>query len=230
MTKLLDEQVQEIKNDLAAKKLTQKKIGAKFGVSRSVISDIATGRGHKNVKPSTEISSDEAQIFKLQGDNALLREERNLANRQLKSAAKTQGLFRAIADEMEQRITPMSGLPPARSVFKAPPEGAVTEHLVMHLSDGHHDQVVTHDDSGGLERYDFPISMCRAERLIDATLKWTQQTLAPQFKFPSLTVLAYGDFTSGEIHGAAQRSYYRNCFKNCQKWVLVTNQKNTIQT
>ncbi len=30
-----------------------------------------------------------------------------------------------------------------------------------------------------------------------------------------LWVLAYGDFTSGEIHKACERSYYRNQFKNC---------------
>jgi hypothetical protein len=28
-------------------------------------------------------------------------------------------------------------------------------------------------------------------------------------------VLAYGDHTSGEIHGAMSRSYFKNCFKNC---------------
>ena len=30
-----------------------------------------------------------------------------------------------------------------------------------------------------------------------------------------LWVLAYGDYTSGEIHRACERSYYRNQFKNC---------------
>lgn len=214
MTKLSKDRVEEIKDHLAQKQLTQKQIGAKFNVSRSVISDIACGRVHKDVKPKTEATEEEAQIFKLQAENAHLREERNLARRQLKQAAKTQGLFQAVADEMEERVTPMRALPSARGHFK-PTADTVEEHLVMHISDGHHDQVITYDDTGGLEKYDFPISMCRAERLIDTVLKWTQQTLAPQFKFPSLTVLAYGDHTSGEIHGAVQRSYFRNCFKNC---------------
>jgi len=213
MTKLANTQVEEIKDALATGNFTQKQIGAKFGVSRSVISDISCGRVHKDVKPTTEATEEEAHIFKLQAENAHLREERNLARRQLKTAAKTHGLFQAVADEMEERITPMLALPSQRPQFK-PVSGGVTEHLVMHISDGHHDQVVTRDDTGGLEEYNFPISMCRAERLVDSTLKWTQQTLAPQFKFPSLTVLAYGDHTSGEIHGAASRSYFRNCFKN----------------
>jgi transcriptional regulator with XRE-family HTH domain len=211
---LNNDKVAEIKELIAAKSLTQKQIGAKFGVSRSVISDIACGRVHKDVKPQNEVSPEETQIFNLQAENAHLREERNLARRQLKTAAKTQGLFQAIVEEMDERIIPMTALPPARAEFKPTPN-TVEEHLVMHISDGHHDQVVTRNDTGGLEEYNFPISMCRAERLVDSTLKWTQETLAPQFHFPSLTILAYGDHTSGEIHGAAQRSYFRNCFKNC---------------
>ena len=212
MTKLKKENVEEIKDALAAGALTQKQIGDKHDVSRSVISDIACGRVHKDVKAKNEMSPEDSQIFKLQAENAHLREERNLANRQLKRAAKTQGLFQAIVDEMDTHVTPMKALPDARPEWKSRAE--VEEHLVMHLSDGHHDQVVTHDDSGGLEKYDFPISMCRAERLVDTTLKWTQETLAPQFRFPSLTVLAYGDHTSGEIHNAVQRSYFRNAFVN----------------
>lgn len=215
MTKLSRSKVEEIKDALAHKELTQRQIGEKYGVSRSIISDIACGRAHKDVKSSVEASNEEQIIFRLQAENAHLREERNLAKRQLKHAAKTQGLFQAIADEMEERVVPMKALPSQRKPFNEPKNNSVEEHLVMHLSDGHHDQVITHDDSGGLEQYDFPISMCRAERLVDTTLKWTQQTLAPQFSFPSLTVLAYGDHTSGEIHGAVQRSYFRNCFKNC---------------
>ena len=84
----------------------------------------------------------------------------------------------------------------------------------MHLSDGHHDQVISPAECGGLEEYNFPISCARAERYVDTVIEWTQQTLSPKFRFPVLTVLAYGDHTSGEIHGHAQRSYYRNQFKN----------------
>jgi transcriptional regulator with XRE-family HTH domain len=213
MSKLSKAKVEKIKIALAKKNQTQRAIGADYGVSRSVISDIACGRIHKDVEVNIETSPEESQIFKLQAENAHLREERNLAKRQLKSAAKTQGLFQAIVDEMEPRVKPMLALPEARPTYKQSKD-LVEEHLVMHISDGHHDAVVTHDDTGGLEEYNFPISMCRAERLVDATLKWTQRTLSPHFKFPSLTVLAYGDHTSGEIHGAVGRSYFRNVFKN----------------
>ena len=85
----------------------------------------------------------------------------------------------------------------------------------MHLSDGHHDQVVRPEEVGGLEDYNFPVSCARAERYVNTVVEWTQDTLAPKFYFPVLWVLAYGDYTSGEIHKACERSYYRNQFKNC---------------
>ena len=212
MTKLNESQVKEIKGDLTEKLLTQKEIGSKYGVSRSVISDIACGRVHKEVRAEIEMTEQDVRFFKLQSDNEHLREERNNYKRQLKSAAKTQGLFQAVVDEMDERIKPLRPLPSARPKFKED-RGMIREHLVMHISDGHHDQIVTPNDTGGLETYDFPISMCRAERYVDTILKWTQETLRG-FTFPSLTVLAYGDHTSGEIHGHTSRSYFRNAFKN----------------
>jgi len=214
--KVSEDQVRRIKTELALGNLTQKQIGKKFNISRSTVSDIACGRIHKEVEPDRKVDAtqEEQQIFKLRAEVELLREERNAAVRQLKSAAKTHGLFTAMVDEMEKRIQPVRPLPSARVPYTGR-EDIIKEHLVMHLSDGHHDQIVTHADSGGLEEYDFQVSCCRAERYIDRTLKWTQHTLAPQFQFPSVTVLAYGDHTCGEIHGAVTRSYFRNQFKNC---------------
>jgi transcriptional regulator with XRE-family HTH domain len=210
MTKLNKDQVVDIKTMLSEKRLTQAEIGEKFEISRSVISDIATGRVHKDV-PTPEMIED-TEFLKMRGEIEHLREERNDSRRKLKSAAKTQGLFSAIVDEMDRRVQPMLALPDARPVYTGGDQ--INEHLVMHLSDGHHDQIVTPSDTGGLETYDFPISMCRAERYVDTILKWTQRTLAPQYRFQSLTVLAYGDHTSGEIHGHTSRSYFRNAFKN----------------
>lgn len=212
--KLTESQVRQIKAEIALGQLTQKQIGDQFGVSRSVISDIACGRVHKEIDTDTsDATPEEQQLFRLRSEVEHLREERNTYRRQLKQAAKSHGLFTAIVDEMDTRITPLSPLPSARPRFKR--EDVISEHLVMHLSDGHHDQVITHSDTGGLEEYDFNVSCCRAERYIDATLKWTQQTLGDQFIFPSVTILAYGDHTSGEIHGAVTRSYFKNQFKNC---------------
>jgi len=214
MTILNNDQVAEIKNELIRGALTQKEIGKKFGVSRSVVSDIACKRVHKDVKPSEEATPEESEIFKLQAEVLHLRDERNDIRRKLKTAAKTQGLFDAIVEEVDGTVVPMRPLPAARRTLEAPAR-QLTEHLVLHLSDGHHDQVITREDTGGLEEYNFPVSLCRAEKLVDTTLKFTQQTLASTYSFPTLTVLAYGDHTSGEIHGAMNRSYFKNCFKNC---------------
>src|SRR5690606_5648113 len=74
--------------------------------------------------------------------------------------------------------------------------------------------IVVPDECGGLEAYNFPIACARAEHYVDTVLEWTQGTLGNKFDFPRLTILAYGDQTSGEIHGHTQRSYFRNQFKN----------------
>jgi len=211
MAKLNEAQIIEIKTDLSEKFLTQSQIASNFGVSRSVISDIATGRVHKDI--IVEATEEDTQFLKMRGEIEHLREERNNYRRQLKAAAKTQGLFTAIVDEMEERVKPFKSLPKIWNGFN-PSAVCLEEHLVMHLSDGHHDQIVTPSDTGGLETYNFPISVCRAEHYVDTILKWTQETLNPQFSFPTLTVLAYGDHTSGEIHGHTSRSYFRNAFKN----------------
>lgn len=212
MSKLTDMDVTNIKMDLSRKELTQKEIGAKYGISRSTVSDIATGRLYAS--QPVEIDDTDARYLKMEGEILHLREERNELRRRLKGAAKTQGLFTSIVDEMSTRVKPFKALPSVRKEYD-PKQDTIKEHLVMHLSDGHHDQIVTPSDSGGLETYDFPISVCRAERYVDTVLKWTQQTLAPQYSFQSLTVLAYGDHTSGEIHGHTSRSYFKNAFKNC---------------
>jgi transcriptional regulator with XRE-family HTH domain len=214
MTILNKDKVAEIKDHLIRKDMTQKEIGKKFGVSRSVVSDIACGRVHKDVLPRNEATPEESEIFKLQSQITHLRDERNDYRRKLNTAAKTQGLFDAIIENIDDVVVPMRALPAARRPFKEPTK-QLSEHLVLHLSDGHHDQVVTREDTGGLEEYNFLVSACRAEKLVDTTLKFTQQTLASTYRFPTLTVLAYGDHTSGEIHGAVRRSYFKNCFKNC---------------
>ena len=74
MTKLTDDGVREIKMDLAAKELTQAQIAVKHNMSRSTISDIATGRIHKDVEmPPNDI--DDNKFLKLQAEIVHLREK-----------------------------------------------------------------------------------------------------------------------------------------------------------
>ena len=207
----------------------QTEIAKRFKVSRSLVSDIATGRVHKDVQwPSGEppapkraggqhkdipdYDPTDKQVLELEAEVVHLTEERNRERQKVKAGAKIAGLFKAITAEMEQRVKPFAALPPALDFRR---KAQITEHCVMHLSDGHHDQVVRPEEVGGLEDYNFPI--CCAAPSATST-RWSNgpRTLWPRSStFPVLWVLAYGDYTSGEIHKACERSYYRNQFKNC---------------
>lgn len=227
MKKLSDEQVYAIKKVLIGN-THQSEIAKQFGVSRSTISDIATERIHKDVawpgsppapkpmggqhKPIPDYDPTDAKVLELEGEIVHLTDERNRERQRVKAGAKIAGLFKAIVKEMDTRIQPFTALP---SIYLPVKKEKIVEDCVMHLSDGHHDMVVRPEAVGGLETYDFPISCVRAERYVDTVLDWTQKTLAPTFMFPTLWILAYGDHTSGEIHRAAERSYYRNQFRNC---------------
>lgn len=225
--KLTKEKVVEIKA-LIADGRTQPEIAEQFQVSRSVISDIATERVHTDVpwpenqsplpkKPGGQRAKKDydptnERILELEAEVVHLNDELRREQRRVKAGAKITGLFKAIKTEMEGRIKPIDPLPAA---FEYRRKAQIVEHCVMHVSDGHHDQVIVPGTVGGLEEYNFPISCRRGERYVDTVIEWTQDTLAPKFYFPVLWVLAYGDHTSGEIHKAAERSYYRNQFRNC---------------
>jgi hypothetical protein len=226
--KLTKDKVAAIK-ELIAQKKSQPEIAAQFKISRSVISDIATGRVHKDVawpegyqpvhkkaggqrKKLAEYDPTDEKVMDLEAEVVHLQDELNQEKRRVKAGAKMAGLFKAVVREMDARVQPFAALPPALDFRR---KAQISEHCVLHLSDGHHDQVVMPDQVGGLEDYNFPVSCARAERLVDTVVEWTQDTLTPKFFFPVLWVLAYGDFTSGEIHRACERSYYRNQFKNC---------------
>jgi hypothetical protein len=226
MGKLDEATVKHIKGDIHGG-MKQTDIAGKYGVSRSAVSDIATERSHKDIpwpngkplpkrpggqrKPIDKHDPTNKRILELEAEIVHLTEERNRERAKNKASAKSQGLFRAIASEMDQRIKPYRALPRQIKKGRKP---QIVEHMVMHLSDGHHDQVVRPEEVGGLEDHTFLTSCCRAEKYVDTILDW-KHTLAPQFHFPVLWILAYGDFTSGEIHKACERSYYRNQFKNC---------------
>lgn len=227
MSKLNDKKVAAIKADLNDG-MTQPEAAKKHKISRSTISDIATERIHKKVPwpdgeppvkraggqrkavPGFDPTND--RIQELEADVLHLREERDIARKSARLTSKQHGIFKAVVKEMEGKVQPFKSLPSPRVVKTK--GNMIEEHVVMHLSDGHHDQIVTREESGGLEEYNFPISCRRAENYVDTLIDWTQETLSPRFNFRCLTVLAYGDHTSGEIHGHVSRSYFRNQFKN----------------
>jgi len=231
MSRLSVNKAAAIKIDLAATAgREQAKIAKKHKVSRSAVSDLFSGRTHKSVawpegfepvpgkkggqhKPKQDCDPTNERILELESELIHLSDEKNRLASKYKASAKTDGLFKAMVKEMDVRIKPYSALP---GVYRPKcKKNAIQEHMVMHLSDGHHDEVVVPEEVGMLERYDFPISCARAERYVDTVIEWTTDTLAPKFCFTDLWVLAYGDHTGGAIHGHTQRSYYRNTFRNC---------------
>lgn len=217
---MLDSQtVVSIKEDLLSNELTQTEIGEKYGCSRSAVSDIATGRTHRDVPPylvpvkiqggQRKNRNLEQQNLSLIGEVTNLRKERNMLNRQLRAAAGRN----AAVDEIVERLEPLvKPLPPVKRI-QLPRKTAKTidETLVMMLSDNHCDQVVTPGEVDGLEDYDFPISMRRHEVYVEEALKFTQQSLS-NFRFKKLVIFGLGDYTSGEIHGHKHRSYFRDQF------------------
>ncbi len=228
MAKITKAKVKKLKAEIKDG-VKQTELAKKYKISRSLVSEIATERAHADVpwpegKPTPkqaggqrkkieDYDPTDRKIQELQGEVLHLTEERNRARKQAKASAKLDGLFQSMTGVLTDKVIPIKPLPMVRK--RTMKKGLISEHAVLHLSDGHHDQIVNPSDCGGLETYDFPISCCRAERLVESTIQWTQDTLASRFRFPVLNVLAYGDFTSGEIHGAAGRSYFRRMMKNC---------------
>ena len=107
--------------------MTQAAIAKKRRVSRSTVSDIATGRSHKEVswpdgepvpkraggqrKRIAEHDPTNKRILELEAEVIHLTDERNRERVKNKASAKTQGLFRAISLEMNERVKPFKALP-----------------------------------------------------------------------------------------------------------------------
>lgn len=204
----------------------QESLASDYGCSRSLISDIATGRAHSKIpwpegskyaviqggrKKIDNSDPTNFKILELEAELVSLKDEYNKEKKKVKAGAKVAGLFQAIVEEMNECVKPIKELP---SLYKPCKKGAIVEHCVLHLSDWHADEVVKPEEVGGMEEFNFPIACRRAEHLIETTIDWTKNTLSPKFDFPVLWMLVYGDLSSGTIHKAAERSYYRNQFRN----------------
>jgi transcriptional regulator with XRE-family HTH domain len=218
---MLDHEVTEIKKLLLANELTQKQIGERFGVSRSLVSDIATGRVHRDVEPvlrNRKVAGGQPSNRNLESQNVALigqlantRDERNMLKRQLKAASKRIAVVDGIVEQLSPIITPIK---PCKPVKLPKIEGkAIDETLVLMLSDSHCDQVITPEEVDGLEDFDFPVAARRAEVLVEELLKFALVSLKG-FRFRKLVILGLGDYTGGDIHGAANRSYFGCSFTN----------------
>ena len=229
MRVLTKKKVEKIKQAIADG-TKQTEIAKRFKASRSVVSDIATGRVHKDVEwpggePPTpkraggqhknipDYDPTDKRVLELEAEIVHLTDERNRERQKVKAGAKIAGLFKAVVAEMDQRIKPFAALPLATGV---PPQGA--DHRARRHApfgrpprSGRAARGSRRPGRLQLPRLVLPCRTLRQHgRRMDATTPWPRSST-----FPVLWVLAYGDYTSGEIHKACERSYYRNQFKNC---------------
>ena len=148
------------------------------------------------------------RILELEAEVSALRAESRDNLKKLEALKKKSAIFQAIAEEVKSVVKPLTPLP-AQKVCKK----GHTEDVVMHLSDEHFDEIVLPETVQNLENYNFTIACARAEKYVNTVLELTQSTLS-SYSFENLWILAYGDHTSGELHGGVQRSAYKNMFKN----------------
>ena len=234
-----DEQIIGIKKDLLDGYKSKAQIARDWGTSRSNVYSIAVGKTHREVGPDVvgklgmpgdetvdltgarpepaapvvPLDPTDQRVLDLEAKLLDKTNEIRIQNRVIKANSRTHGLLNAVIEELEPRIVPVKRLPSARVVRER--DERIKEHLVVHLSDGHHDSVVDPESCGGLEEYNFDISCRRAENYIDKIIAHTQGDLGASYNFTDLTILAYGDHTSGEIHDAVSHSHFKNQFKNC---------------
>lgn len=200
-----------------AKKSAAKKASA--AVTETPDSDIKKPSVEVPVEPKpltkaqerAKMSADERRITDLQAQVSMMMMDATRMRKELKSATLQYGIFQTLAETMQTSVIPLDPLPDARE--RLTPK-LVTEHLVMHLSDMHADEIVESHMVGGLEKFDFGVALCRAEKYVDTVIKFTQETMS-NYQFDKLTILNYGDQSSGEIHGSVSRSAYGNQFRNC---------------
>ena len=138
MKKISLDNAARIKADITGN-MTQAAIAREYKISRSTVSDIATGRIHKEVpwpngepvpkrsggqrKKLAEHDPTNKRILELEAEVIHLTEERNRERAKSKASAKTQGLFRAISLEMGDRIKPFKALP-SQLEYRARPKSS----------------------------------------------------------------------------------------------------------
>lgn len=160
----------------------------------------------------TEVPVEELTVVnQLEGQLLVQRDENRLLKAQLAATQKNETTLKVLAEEVKQLVHP---IPPYNEMWKRQAKGPTKESLVLHLSDGHHDSVILPHRVQGLEAHDFNVAMARGEHLVDGLLNFTQNNMASH-QFETLYILAYGDHTQGEIHGAVHHTHFGNMMRNC---------------
>jgi transcriptional regulator with XRE-family HTH domain len=207
MAKLNQADVLRIKLLLLEGKSTQLELATEFGVSRSLISDIATERAYSDIGPSMNVvknrakgknsfSPEERNTY-LEGEVKKLREQLSINRKQLQTTSRQIYTADNFINELSGQIKPLKSY--KLRPYQAKTKRTVNESAALMLSDIHADSVVDPNEVDGMEEYNFPIAVYRANHLVSEVIKFTQRSLS-NFAFDELVVLGLGDYTSGEIH------------------------------
>ena len=206
---LSDKKINAIKDLLILGRLTQTEIGEKFGISRSQVSNIATGRSYADVGSSMEVPAcrhagrlqrtpEEHNLY-LIGENRRLRDHLSRVKRQMELGARHTYTIDSFITELSPVIQNIK--PPKIVSYKALPKPDIQESAVLLLSDLHADSVVHPEEVDFLENYNFAIAVQRANHLVQEVIKWCGRSMT-NFNFQELVILGLGDYTNGEIHRA----------------------------
>lgn len=147
---------------------------------------------------------------------ALLESEKSEKSRllkQVKELRRKAVIFEAVVDHLKvKQPLPLKPLPTSK-ILSESKRNKKLEHLAMHLSDMHADEIVTLEQTNGIEDYDFKIACIRAEKYVKEVIETVEEFRA-NYQFPVLWLLSYGDQSSGEIHDNVDKSYFKNQFDN----------------
>lgn len=214
--------VNKIKDDLILGRLTQQEIADKYStdtksISRSLVSDIATGRAYADVGPSMEIPkgrhegrlqrTPEQHNLYLLGENKRLREQWNRAARQVELSARHTYTIDYFINELSSVVSPLKRAPV--KTYKPKKKDGICESAVLMLSDLHADSVVLPEEVDNLESYNFPTAVARGNKLVAEVAKWCNRSLN-NFDFDELVIFGLGDYTNGTIH--ASENYFGDQF------------------
>ena len=122
-----------------------------------------------------------------------IRELRASLRKRRKSGVLIEKVAQAVTDSIESRGVPEFKRPPKRRTKKQ----EKAHELVLLWSDTHYGEVVSHEETNGLNYYDMETCWKRHQQIRRAVLSFAEHRPYPVYK---LHVLMLGDMLSGSIH------------------------------
>ena len=156
-----------------------------------------------------DVTNEEIIKLRRQNDylNKLLGEERTALRYERRENSIAESLADIIREELKTPLPPLRWQP--KEVNRS---SAIECDAVFVLSDQHSDEVVTREQTFGLEDYDFDIFCCRLQRWAELGVGYSTRWL-PAYNFTHGWVFDLGDGVQGDIHGHGPNNYFGNTIK-----------------